>query len=263
MIVCADDYGFDDDINDAILELCALGKLSAVSCATALSRCSPSVLQELRAYESQADIGLHLCFADETLELTDPVEPRPLTLPSYRVFVRAAILRQVKPADITVQAALQYAQFIEKSGRKPDFIDGHLHAHQLPGVRAGLIQFVQSLPIESRPYIRNTCLPLRELWKRRLPWLKAASIGAFGASMLAEVRAARFATNNGFAGIYDFRNWRKYPQYLPQFVDCLSHPNGILVVHPGKNAEWRHQELGALREFRFRSGMPNRFKGNL
>src|SRR5215475_4096369 len=100
MIVCADDYGFRDDINDAILELCALGKLSAVSCATAVGDCSRNVLTALRAHESRVDIGLHLCLADETLEVTDSAGKAAPTLPAYRVFVRQAVLRQVRPADI-------------------------------------------------------------------------------------------------------------------------------------------------------------------
>jgi predicted glycoside hydrolase/deacetylase ChbG (UPF0249 family) len=262
MIVCADDFGFGDDIDGAILELCASGRLSAVSCATPLQRCSPQMLKQLRACEGQVDIGMHLCLADETLQLANSAA-RGLGLPKYRLFLRRAILGQVKPRDVAAKVSAQYVQFVEKCGRRPDFIDGHLHVHQLPGVRAGLIEFVLSLPAEGRPYIRNTRLRLRKLWKRRLPWLKAASIGAFGARMLAELRAAGLATNQGFAGVYNFRDWRRYPQYLPRFVQCLDNPNGILVVHPGNNAEWRRQELEALRGFTFPSGTPTRFRRNI
>ncbi len=260
MIVCADDYGFAGDIDSAILELCASGKLSAVSCATALEECNPQTLKALREHEPHVDIGLHLCFADEALNVTDSAGRTAPRLPPYRVLLRQAMFRRISPAEIAANTAAQYGQFLEKCGRKPDFIDGHLHAHQLPGIRDGLIEFVQSLPIGSQLYIRNTSLPLRELRKRALPQLKAAAIGMFGTRMLAELRVAGFATNPGFAGIYDFRQSREYPHYLPRFVDCLNHPNGILVVHPGRNEEWRRQELEALRAFNFPSGTPNRFR---
>jgi len=259
MIICADDFGLSDDIDGAILELCGSGHLSAVSCAASLRRCSPQNLKELRAHEGSVDIGLHLCLADETLELPDR-SGKLLALPAYRLFLRRAVLGLVKPEDIAAKISAQYSNFVEKCGRTPDFIDGHLHVHQLPGVRASLIEFVRGLPIETRPYVRNTYLSLRELWKRRLPWLKAAAIRIFGARLLAELSAAEIATNEGFAGIYDFRQWRSYPQYAPRFVECLSHPNGILVVHPGFKADWRRQELEALRAFPFPSSMPNRFK---
>jgi hypothetical protein len=154
----------------------------------------------------------------------------------------------------------QYELFLKKCGRRPDFIDGHLHVHQLPGVRDGLIEFILSLPADTRPYLRNTLEPLANLRRARLPWIKAAFIGAFGKRMLARLRAAGLPTNDGFAGIYDFRNWRRYPEYFPRFAACLSDRNGILVVHPGGQEDWRRQEFTILRDFTFTPGTANRFQ---
>ena len=150
--------------------------------------------------------------------------------------------------------------FLQKCGRRPDFIDGHLHAHQLPGIREGLIQFVLSLPADQRPYIRNTRGPGWKGWHARLPMFKAAIIGVFGRGMHADLVAARLRTNEGFTGIYDFRKWRCYPQYFPRFAALLPDPNGLLVVHPGGQEAWRRQELATLREFQFALGSPNRFQ---
>jgi hypothetical protein len=74
------------------------------------------------------------------------------------------------------------------------------------------------------------------------------------------LRAAGAATNEGFAGIYDFGKWRQYPEYLPRFTACLRSPNSLLVVHPGGNEDWRRQEFAALRGFPFATGMPNRLQ---
>jgi hypothetical protein len=211
----------------------------------------------LLEHQANADIGLHLCFADET---SPPLEKATQPLPAFGVFLRQIFLGQIRAEQIRVQISTQYELFLKKFGRPPDFIDGHLHAHQLPGVREGLIEFVSNLPANGRPYIRNTREPLKNLWKHRLPWLKAAFIGTFGARMQAELSAAGVPTNDGFAGIYDFRNFHRYPDYFPRFVACLRNANGILVVHPGYNENWRRGEFTFLHDASFASGSLNRFQ---
>ena len=259
MILCADDYGLSDDIDHAILDLCGARKLSAVSCMVVLERCTTKSLKELRKHE--VDLGLHFCLTDEGLPLAtlrDGMAPR--IFPSFGNLFRRALAGQVAAQEIASQVLAQYDLFCDKCGRRPDFIDGHLHVHQLPGVREGLRDFVLGLPADCRPYIRNTHLPLRRLVKNRLPWFKASFIGIFGAKMRKQLREAGVPSNEGFAGIYDFREWPKYREFLPRFAACLVHPNGILVVHPGTNEKWRQQEFTSLREFSFTAGFPNRFQ---
>ena len=261
MIVCADDYGLRDDINRAVLELVRSGRLSAVSCLVAFERCTPAVLAELCTHGSHIDIGLHLCLTDEGLPLsTSPAGEARRALSSFGNLLRNALLGRLQAGQVEAQVAAQYELFRQKCGRKPDFIDGHLHVHQFPGARQGVVQFVRSLPNEHRPCVRNTHLPLRELRRRGLPWLKAGFIGAFGAQLGGELRAVGLPTNDGFAGIYDFRNSQRYASYFPRFAACLTSANGILVVHPGLDEEWRAQEFKVLREFSFAAGQPNRFK---
>lgn len=261
MIFCADDYGLSDDIDGAILDLCGAGKLSAVSCLVILERCTAKSLSELRKCEATADIGLHFCLTDEGLPLTaSQTGATPQIFPSFENLFRRALGGRVTAREIAAQVSSQYELFCEKCGRRPDFIDGHLHVHQLPGVRVGLLDFVLSLPPDCRPYVRNTRLPPQKLFRNRLPWLKAALIGTFGGKIYKQLRAAGVPTNEGFAGIYDFREWPKYGEFLPRFAACLNHPNGILVTHPGSKETWRRQEFMALREFSLPAGRPNRFQ---
>jgi hypothetical protein len=256
MIICADDYGLSADIDEAILELCGSGRLSAVSCMVLFQRCDNEALARLRQHESMIDVGLHFCLTEEGLPLSVP-SPRPLG--PFGPLFRMALMGRINSREVTSLLSMQYDLFVQKSGRTPDYIDGHLHVHQLPGIREGLLDFVASLPRDRRPYIRNTYLPLKEVLGRRLPFLKAVSIGAFGARMRRQLRAAGVPTNDGFAGIYDFRKWPIYGKYLPRFLGALNNPNGILVVHPGKREEWRRREFSLLRETSFAKGTPNRF----
>jgi predicted glycoside hydrolase/deacetylase ChbG (UPF0249 family) len=261
MIICADDYGLDSDINDAILALVRSRRLTAVSCMVLLERCTRKSVTELLDYRSEIDIGLHLCLTREDLpaEATSPAAGQTARLPSFKALIYQAMLGHVQPENVQSQVAAQYELFVEKCGRRPDYLDGHLHAHQLPGVRRGLLNFVLSLPVDGRPYIRNTKAPLKKIWSRRLPWVKAAAIGAFGSQIYREIRLAGLSTNEGFAGIYDFRRGTRYCEYLPAFMQCLNDRNGILVVHPGHREDWRRREFAALNESTFAAGVLNRF----
>lgn len=262
MIVCADDYGLAEDIDRSILELAAEKRLSAVSCMVLLERCTPRLMAELGRCHPTLDVGLHFCLTDEGLPLAQP-SSRVLktgTLPSFRGLMWRCVGRTLSVSEVGCELARQYNLFLTKCGRAPDFIDGHLHVHQLPAVRTALVRFALRLPVDSRPYIRNTSFPLRELRRRRLPCWKAALIGSLGARMRLLLQNSGLPTNSGFAGIYDFREWRNYAQYFPRFVDCLSAPNGILVVHPGQVDAWRKEEFATLKSYPFPSGSPARFR---
>jgi hypothetical protein len=262
MILCADDYGLSNDIDQAILELSSSGRLTAVSCMVLLERCTPKLLADLRAHESKLDIGLHLCLTDEGLPLSwaeaSPLKPKPL--PAFGPLLKRALRGALPASEVASQVSSQYDLFVKKCGRRPDYIDGHLHVHQLPGARQGLLDFVLSLPTQSRPYVRNTEMSLPQLIRCRLPWLKSAFIGFFGARMSRQLHAVSIPTNDGFAGVYDFRRWTRYPDYFPRFIACLSGTNSLLVVHPGHREEWRQEEFSSIKQFNFPPGLLSRFR---
>ncbi len=256
MIICADDYGLAADIDAAIVELANTRRLSAVSCMTLFERCGKSTLAPLLALGNAIDIGLHLCLTNEELTPSrTPINP----MPSFGTLLRRALSRRLEQTEMECAIREQYNAFFTKTGRHPDFIDGHLYVHQLPGIRQALIRFLQTLQCSPPPYVRNTALPIQELRVRGLPWKKATFIGLFGRRMAKLLATHRIPSNRGFAGIYDFRDCGRYPEYLPRFIDCLRHTNGLLVVHPGTAADWRRQETQALLNFHFPSGCPNRF----
>jgi predicted glycoside hydrolase/deacetylase ChbG (UPF0249 family) len=255
MIICADDYGMRADIDRAILDLCARGRLSAVSSMVLFQRCDGVLMQKLRAHERTIDIGLHFCLTHEDLSLEAALGTT--RLPAFKTLFRRALLRRLKRKEITALLTAQYQLFTQKAGRAPDYIDGHLHAHQLPGVAGALVEFVQKLPAGHRPYIRNTRLSTRELRAKKLPALKAGMIGAFGTRLEKRLHAAGVPTNDGFSGIYDFKDWRRYPEFFTKFAACLLQRNSILVTHPGFDEDWRRSEFETLEKY---SGPLNRFQ---
>jgi predicted glycoside hydrolase/deacetylase ChbG (UPF0249 family) len=178
-------------------------------------------------------------------------------LPEFKTLFRRALFRSLKREEITALLAAQYGLFVKKAGRAPDYIDGHLHAHQLPVVAAALADFVRQLPAGQRPYVRNTRLCTRELRQKNLPSLKAGFIGSFGKRLEQRLRTAGVPTNGGFSGIYDFKEWQRYPEFFPKFAACLPDKNGILVTHPGFDEDWRRSEFETLQKY---AGSLNRFQ---
>jgi len=248
MIICADDYGMRSDIDNAILELCAANRLSAVSCMVLFARCDAASLKKIRAHEPNVDLGLHFCLTNENLLLSAPLEKT--LLPEFGKLFRCAIFRRLKRSEIIALLAAQYDLFVKKSGRTPDYIDGHLHAHQLPVVADALMDFVSQLSADKRPYVRNTRLCTRELQRQNLPSMKAGFIGAFGSRLEKKLRAGGVATNDGFSGIYDFKDSARYAEFFPKFAASLPEPNGILVTHPGFAEDWRRREFEVLKNSR-------------
>jgi predicted glycoside hydrolase/deacetylase ChbG (UPF0249 family) len=255
MIICADDYGMRADIDRAILELCGDGRLSAVSCMVLFERCDGTALEKLRQHEANVDVGLHFCLTNENLPLSAPLDKT--RLPEFKTLFRRAGLRMLQHGEVTGLLAAQYELFVKKAGRAPDYIDGHLHAHQLPVVAGALVDFVRQLPADRRPYVRNTRLDTRELRREKLPSLKAGFIGSFGRRLERRLRAAGVATNDGFSGIYDFKEWARYAEFFPKFAACLPEQNGILVTHPGFDEDWRRSEFEMLKK---NGGGLNRFQ---
>ena len=81
------------------------------------------------------DIGLHF-----TLTQLAPIEPMPRLAPDGRFPSRGrlyaqAYLRSVDLTEIEAEFRRQIDAFTGATGRVPDFIDGHHHVHQLPGIR--------------------------------------------------------------------------------------------------------------------------------
>ena len=260
MIICADDFGLREDIDEAILELCKLRRLSAVSCMVGLARCDHGLMTRLLEHQLHVDIGLHLCLTDEGLPLSSSGAGVKSPHPPFGVMLRRSLLGQLRANEVREQISAQYELFVRRSGRKPDHIDGHLHVHQLPVVRRGLLDFVLSLTPEDRPYIRNTSLSVNKVRRAGLPWLKAGLIGSLGGRMKKELLARQLPTNEKFAGIYGFADWRRYPQFFPKFAACLDGPNDILVVHPGRNESWRQSEFDTLQGASLSDLRLNRFQ---
>lgn len=223
MILCADDFGMAEDINRATAELACAGKINAVSCMVNLPFFSA---KELSLLGGDVQTGLHFTLAETPSE--------------FRRLVLKACARRLDRRKILDELAAQYGRFEQTAGRRPDFIDGHLHVQQLPVVRDAVIEFIQVRCADNPPPVRNAAIPL---WQSTA---KSFLISVPGRVIKRKLRKAGIPTNGGFGGIYDYRDFMRYPRHLEKFLRTVP-DDGIIMVHPGLNEPWRRAEYDALR----------------
>jgi chitin disaccharide deacetylase len=260
MIVCADDYGWSDDVNRAIVELVAARRVSAVSCMAVLPQCAPENLKPLLEHADHIDLGLHFTVTARFLDGDRFERSAPAHAVNFFSALTSCVLRRITPAQAKEEIAAQYQLFAERTGRLPDFLDGHLHVQQLPVLGDVTIQFVENLPGGDRPYVRNSYMPLAKIRAQGVSFWKSASISTSGKQFRRRLAASGLATNDGFAGVYHYRHWRRYRDFLHRFTTHMESPTGILVVHPGFAESWRRAEFEALRQATFLTDVVQRFR---
>jgi len=275
-IVCADDFAIDDGAVDAILDLIERGRVTATSALVdappwraaaaallAASAASPAASPAASAAPSpaaspaagtsanagasgaagapagpgprprRADVGLHL---NLTQEFGPPGRTRGTgRWPLGELIVRCT-LGAIAPDLLRATIERQLDAFEEAMGRRPDYIDGHQHVHQLATVREQLVAIVQRRYGADTPWLRSTRAPpgVRDI--------KARGIAALGDRPLrALAGAARLPVSAWLAGVYDFRaatgrDRERYRRHLRHWLRCG--PDGtVLMCHPAGRAE--------------------------
>ncbi len=225
-------------VDAGILALADRGRLSGASClvdgptfAAGAARLAASGLQ----------LGLHLNF-------TELLGQPGLCLP-LRALIVSAYLRRLPAPALRASIERQLRRFEDLAGRVPDYVDGHQHVHQLPGVREALVEAVGRYP-EPRPWLRDTSRPRLAGLPLRLR-IKAGVIAALGASALRRQACARgLRMNDGFLGVYDFQGGA--PAYLAWMRRWLAacRDGDVLMCHPALGAGPR-DALSAQRQAEF------------
>ncbi len=169
---------------------------------------------------------------------------RPLT-----GLIRQCYLRRVDRSMIQDEIEEQCDGFERLLGKRPDYVDGHQHVHQLPVVREVLLQVLQRRYGPALPWLRSTRAP-RDIRLLR-DGFKATLIETLGARPLQRAaKKAGFQTSRHLLGVYDFSgDKRQYLDRLDTWISMAS-PADVLVCHPasGVNAG---DPLGHQREVEF------------
>lgn len=262
--VCVDDFGLHDGVNQAVVELLALRRISAVSCLVdgpAWRRGVPSLQHAIGAADhAVADVGLHLNFT-ETLDKA--AQSQDVVLP-LGTLIQACYLRRFDVARLVRQIERQWDAFEAAWGCPPDFIDGHQHVHQLPQIRDALLQVLARRMQRggTKPWVRQCCSPG---WRAVLAGisvvdtLKAAVIATLGARVIGRgVAKLGLPHSQRLLGVYPFdadaagymRRWQAWLKLVQPSGDLIMcHPAAPMAQAP----EWpdvigpsRHMEHAVL-----------------
>lgn len=223
IVVCGDDFGMNASIDAGITRLARLGRLSAVSClaqGATFSGHGP----DLRGFD--LDLGVHL---NLTQSLGDAGQTPTMALP---VLIARAYAGRLDEAWVDTQLSRQFDAFENVMGRAPDYVDGHQHVHQLPGVLPRLLQLLERRYGSHAPWLRHTApgmqdgIPLRESAKARL-------VGALGASAVARVADRDgWRTNRRLLGVYEQQGGgRRYARLLQRWLHN-ARDGDLVMCHP-------------------------------
>jgi len=228
--LCADDYGLAPGVSQAIRELIVAGRLHATGCMTG-SPHWPEAALALKPLDGRAEIGLHLTLTDQVpLGLMPDLAPAG-RLPPVGALVKRALARRLDGAEIAAELNRQLDAFEAAFGRAPDFIDGHHHVHQLPGVRGAVLD-AWCGRLGRRGWLRSCWEPPAAIVRRGVDAARALVISELGRRFRHQLTRAGVPHNLSFRGVYDLSDRVPYATLFAAFTD-RPRPATLVMCHPG------------------------------
>jgi predicted glycoside hydrolase/deacetylase ChbG (UPF0249 family) len=234
-ILNADDYALNAGASAAILDLAGRGTVTSTSAMVL----SPRWKEAGTALASCAiSRGLHLDF-------TSPFASKSFSELSITKAVVSAYCSLTGRKVIRRQIDHQLSLYEEVLGEAPQFVDGHQHIHQLPGIRAELLACLrQRYGREALRVKIRFCVPMR--WRG----LEAAMVGATGANALKRHASKEgFGGNSDFAGVYSFAKGAPLKQLWRGWLQSMAEET---LAVPDRIAEARRVEYEWLKSEEFR-----------
>ena len=133
-------------------------------------------------------------------------------------------------AEIETEARAQLDAFTAVTGFAPAHIDGHLHAHILPGVRDVVARMAASLA--PAPWVRNVYDNPVTILRRGVAVPKTLLIAGLGHAF-ATLPGLKNRMNDSFSGIYAFSGERRnYGALFGRFMRARGRTH-LIQCHPG------------------------------
>lgn len=228
--VCVDDFGLHEGVNRAVFSLMEKEKprVQAVSAMVGAKAwpCGAALLRQCDA--AQIEVGLHLSLTECTLEPQSCFGLSALISRAYGHWLdRGALQREI---------AAQFDAFEQAMGRRPAYVDGHQHIHQLPVVRELLLaQLQQRYGQEAVSlWLRSTRSAARFAHADLATALKSRVIAALGQQALARrAKGQGLRQNTHLLGVYDFKgSVQNYQERLLRWLRAAQ-DGDLLMCHVG------------------------------
>jgi len=228
--VCADDFGISDEVCEGILNLTEEKRISSISCMVKFESFS-KYKDKLKKYNNSVDIGLHLVLTNT--HVSDGEKKDKIIFSPFRLFLNSLFAR-ITDELIEFEIISQIEKFNRELGFYPNFIDGHHHVHQYPSINKLLIKIVKKMELEKKNekifWIRATHDSFLKIIRRNISIIKSIRISLSGYFLKNNLQKQNIRFNNGFSGIYDFKD-----EYKLKFENFLKYVNSghLIMVHPG------------------------------
>lgn len=225
--LCADDYGQNPAISQAIIALAEGDRLSATSCLTN-SFYWPNHAKWLLPLKDKIQCGIHF-----NLTEGKPLSHQFKSVYGDKMFslgnlLLKSFLSQLDLVAIEYELDAQIDRFIECMGFAPLFLDGHQHIHHFPVIREAVFSIYQKRFRKHQSFIRSVYddhFPRHAFFKKLIiQWSGAKQFKN-------RLNALSIPHNASFSGVYDFSPKINYEKLFSQFLD-ESAPGGIIMCHP-------------------------------
>ncbi len=255
ILLCADDFAISSSVSRGIEEAVAAGRLSSTSAFATFPEW-PAEAKRLAALRNQIAIGLHLNFTVGAPLGAMPILAPSGALPPMMELMNRSLRRAIDPAEIEAETVRQLTRFAEHVGHAPDYLDGHQHAHALPGigpaVLAGLTRWEAG---RKSMMVRDPGDTFSRIVQRRRCVKKAFKLAWLVVGFGGRVRRSGHPVNVGFSGHSHYMTSSPYPRELEASFIATG-PRHLMMCHPGyadellASRDWvtvrREQELQGL-----------------
>jgi len=132
LILNADDYGWDKDATQGILQLIEAGKIHNVSILA--NHCSNQDFKAIQSYSSAISCGLHVCLNEGKplfKQTSSSIQNEEGYFYRSAELFKKAILKKIKYADVYTEIKSQH-NFLKEHGIEVTHADSHQHIHQYP-----------------------------------------------------------------------------------------------------------------------------------
>lgn len=237
LILCADDFGQSETIDQAIIALIEMDRLSATSCMTLSPRWALAAKKLTPSIRKKAAIGMHLDFTHFGGAISHPK------------LVYLSLTRQLSKEKLQSIIHQQLDAFETGIGTAPDYVDGHQHVHQLPVIREALLEVLSERYQSKLPWLRIAKPPLSD-------GFKALMIGLLGArSLKRKAKKIGFVCSGSLLGSYNFNGSSE--AYLARFRRWLkevktNEATPVLMCHPAIDQSPENNDIiysARVREF--------------
>jgi chitin disaccharide deacetylase len=232
--LCADDYGISKSVSKAIRDLVERGRLNATSVmvlAPSFDRAEAAALSALNAGAQRVAIGLHVTLTGLFRPMSADFRPtRGGTFVSLAEMMVRGRLHLLSSKRLIAEISAQLGAFVAAFGRKPDFVDGHQHAHLFPQVREALLDVVRS----QAPDVWVRQCGTVDTDSNKAADYKTRILNALSRRFRALAAERGVPTNPAFAGAYDFAaaGTNDFAQLFPGFLAGLP-ARSVVMCHPG------------------------------